>query len=79
MSASIASLTHTEGFVQFYCPLCAATVFDDEQGMAEEFCLHVRVFVDWVLSVPASSREASATAARIKPVRIDDSSWHEYP
>jgi hypothetical protein len=48
MPAAIATLSHTDGFLRFYCPLCAAGVFDEEGGMAENFCEHVKVFVDWV-------------------------------
>jgi hypothetical protein len=48
MPATVASLTRTDGFDQFFCPLCAAVVFNEEVGMAEKFCAHVQVFVDWV-------------------------------
>jgi hypothetical protein len=48
MPATIASLSHTDGFPRFYCPLCGADVLDEEAGVADKFCAHVKVFVDWV-------------------------------
>jgi hypothetical protein len=48
MPAVTASLSRTNGFQNFYCPLCAAPVFAEESGVADEFCEHVKVFVDWV-------------------------------
>lgn len=48
MPATVASLKRTDGIDQFFCPFCAAVVFAEEDGMAETFCAHVRVFVDWV-------------------------------
>lgn len=47
--AFIVSLSRTDGFQTFFCPHCAAPILDPEVGgMADEFCTHVKVFVDWV-------------------------------
>jgi hypothetical protein len=48
MPAFIVSLSGRNGVERFYCPFCGAPVFNDEDGMAEEFCNHVKVFVDWI-------------------------------
>jgi hypothetical protein len=48
MTAATVSLSIDDGAPRFYCPFCAATVFDDDDGVAEVLCKHVKVFVDWI-------------------------------
>jgi hypothetical protein len=48
MTAATVSLSVGNGIPRFYCPFCAATVFDPDDGVAETLCNHVKVFVDWV-------------------------------
>ncbi len=60
MPATIVSLSVDNGLDRFYCPFCAAMVFDEESGLAEDFCGHVRVFVDWAgeLIIPEGTASA---------------------
>lgn len=44
MTASIVSLSIENGVPRFYCPFCAATVFDDN-GNGDDLCKHVKVLV----------------------------------
>jgi hypothetical protein len=46
MTAATVSLSIENGVPRFYCPFCAAPVFDDDDGVAEVLCKHVKVFVD---------------------------------
>lgn len=48
MPAAILEISKRYGFPNFYCPFCSAPVFTDGDGMADQFCQHVMVFVDWV-------------------------------
>lgn len=48
MTAVTVSISVENGVQRFYCPFCAAIVFDPEHGVAESLCTHVKVFVDWV-------------------------------
>lgn len=47
MPATTVSLTRLNGFPQFHCFHCGAEIFGQD-GPAEDFCGHVRVFVDWI-------------------------------
>jgi hypothetical protein len=47
-TAATVSLSIENGVSRFYCLFCAAPVFDDDDGVAEVLCKHVKVFVDWI-------------------------------
>jgi hypothetical protein len=74
MPAFIVSLSSENGVERFYCPFCAATVFDAEDGIAEEFCSHVRVFVDWVQEANLPSGAPAELADHLDDIDPSDPS-----
>jgi hypothetical protein len=48
MPAVTVSLSRTDGFLDFYCFRCGAPILVADDGVADKFCQHVTVFVDWV-------------------------------
>jgi hypothetical protein len=62
------SLSSDDGIECLYCPFCAATVFDDEDGMAQYFCSHVRLFVDWVQEANLPPEAPTDLADRLKEI-----------
>jgi hypothetical protein len=74
MTAATVSLSVEYGVPRFYCPFCAAPVFDDENGMADVFCRHVKVFIDWVGEPCFPADAADDLAAKLDELDCSDPS-----
>jgi len=72
MPASFVSISLEHGVEQFYCPFCAAKVFDEEDGMAEDFCGHVKVFVDWARELIIPGAMANELADQLDEIDCGD-------
>ena len=74
MTAATVSLSIENGVPRFYCPFCAAPVFDDDDGVAEVLCKHVKVFVDWIGEPYYPADATDDLAAQLEEVDCSDPS-----
>jgi hypothetical protein len=57
MPASHVRVEVPNGLRNLFCPACAAPVFTDAEGAAEELCDHVCFFIDWAGEITLASPE----------------------
>ena len=83
MPASRVQIEVEEGVPDLYCPACAAPVYTDQDGPAEQTCEHVRFFIDWEGELALAEPEAYAGDDAARQQRIIDlveqtDSWDEF-
>lgn len=83
MSASRIQVEVEEGVPDLYCPVCAAPVYTEQEGPAEQTCEHVRFFIDWEGELALAEPEAFTGEDAERQQRIIDlveqtESWDEF-
>ncbi|MGZ8469886.1 MAG: hypothetical protein ACXWZS_02450 [Gemmatirosa sp.] len=83
MPASRVSIEVEEGVPDLYCPACAAPVYTQEEGTAEQTCEHVRFFIDWEGELSLAEPDSFAGEDAERQQRIIDlveqtDSWDEF-
>ncbi len=83
MPASRVQIEVEDGVPDLYCPACAAPVYTQEDGTAEQTCEHVRFFIDWEgelsLAEPDSfGGEDAERQQRIIDLVEQTDSWDEF-
>ena len=83
MPASRVQIEVEEGVPDLYCPACAAAVYTEQDGPAEQTCEHVRFFIDWEGELALAEPDAYAGDDAARQQRIIDlveqtDSWDEF-
>lgn len=83
MPASRVQIEVEDGVPDLYCPACAAPVYTQEDGAAEQTCEHVRFFIDWEGELSLAEPESFGGEDAERQQRIIDlveqtDSWDEF-
>ena len=83
MPASRVNIEVEGGVKNLHCPACAAPVFTDDGGVADELCDHVCFFIDWAGEITLASPDNYAGADQERQTALvelvdETEDWDEF-
>jgi len=83
MPASRVNIQVEGGVKNLHCPACAAPVFTDDRGVADDLCDHVCFFIDWAGEITLASPDNYGGADRERQTALvelvdETEDWDEF-